>query len=236
MYQAAVLAALGLASVTAAQAVSYNGDLLAGFTTASGTDLVYDLGSVANVLGNNGGAGWDLTAALTAAGLDSSLSTVQWGVVGSGTTVNHSPIVWATSLTGPSPINSGNFGSIRSAVGSLMANDFTTAGLGNYATPGYGAAFSWYSQTAQTVANGLSGTAFAALDLNPNTTGLGMISLYDQNSSDSSVTQYGTFALSQNAGIITLTEVPEPSVNALMAVGGGVLMLVGRNKFGRKQS
>jgi len=241
MYKAAILAALGLVSVTAAQAqVSYNGDLLVGFTTGSGTDLVYDLGSEANVL-NGTQTSWTLTDALTVAGLDSSLASAQWGVVGTGTSVNHNPNIWLTSANGVGTINSGTFGSVRSAVGSLMANDFTANGLGTYATPSFGVSYSWYSQTAQTVQGGLSGTAFASEEnLNPNMTGFGSISFYDQNTSTVSVSELGAFTLSQNNGIDTLsftpTATPEPSTNALIALGGGALMLIGRNKFGRKHS
>ena len=198
--KAALLAVLGLASVTATMAgVSYNGDLMVGFTIGSGYDLVYDIGSQSSI---TNGQTWNLSSALTGAGLNSSLSTVQWGVVGSGTLGNHNVHVWTTSASGAGPVDSGTFNNIRPAVASLMANDFTTAGLGNYGITNYGLTFSWYSETAQTVANGLSGTAFAAIDLNPNRTGLGAIAFYDQNTGIVTVQQLGNFTLN-SSGVLT---------------------------------
>jgi len=63
--KAALLAVLGLASVMAAQAVTYNGDLIVGFTKASGNDLVYDLGAETTI---TNGQKWNLGSALATAG------------------------------------------------------------------------------------------------------------------------------------------------------------------------
>lgn len=243
--KAALLAALGLASVTATQAqVSYNGDLLVGFTTQSGNDLVYDLGSLSSINTTYDGPStpWDLTAAITAAGININSASLQWGVVGSGTVGNHNPNAWITTAAAANVINGGQFSSIRSAVGALVGTDFTAAGAGNYATPTNNAYWSWNYETAQGVTS--QSGSFGLVSQNPNTTGLSTIGVgfWDQNSAQGTVWQVGSFSLTQvdNSGtlsdILTFTPVPEPATNALLAVGGGLLMLLTRNKFSRKQS
>ena len=232
MYQAAVLAALGLAGVTAAQAASYNGDLLVGFTTQSGNDLVYDLGSFSSL---TSGETWDLTSALSAAGLGSSLSTVQWGVVGnlnsSGTRYS-----WLTLASGSANTVPGTtaWNKINSADTTIYSS-LSGSGIGDYGTPSSSVAYSWNAETALggTAASG----AFSSVSQNPNSTGLTVATIWQQ-VAGGSVAEAGTFGLSTvgAADILTYQPVPEPGSFALMAVGGGFLMLIGRNKFGRKQS
>src|ERR1035437_5022181 len=72
LYKAALLAALGLGSITAVQAESY-GDLIVGFTTTTGIDHLYDLGSLSLL---TSGQTWD------AATLGITGGTYSWGVVG----------------------------------------------------------------------------------------------------------------------------------------------------------
>jgi hypothetical protein len=235
MYKAALLTALGLASVTAAQAVTYNGDLLVGLTTQSGTDLVYDLGSEANVLNGNQ-TSWDLTSALTAAGLNSSLSTVQWGVVGA-MNVSGTRTSWLTvaGVTPNSVDGIGAWNGINAGVGTLVVNDFSTLGLGYYATPDSGASFSWNMGTLQG-AGGANGS-FSVNSQDPNTTGLGSVTFWQQINDASTPTQLGAFTLNaDNTLTFGITPVPEPTSAGLLVAGGCFLMLIGRNRFGLKQS
>jgi hypothetical protein len=233
MYQAAVLAALGLASVTAAQAVTYNGDLLVGFTTQSGNDLVYDLGSFSSL---TYGETWDLTSALAAAGLGSSVSTAQWGIVGNANSagIKYSWLTTADGSANPVP-NSSAWLNINSADSTIFSS-LSAAGMGNYGTPSSSASYSWNQETAQ--GGSAAPTAFSNYSQNPNSTGLGTVTLSQQIDNGSAPTQAGYFGLAVvgSSDILSFQTVPEPGSCALMAVGGGFLMLIGRNKFGRKQS
>jgi hypothetical protein len=209
----ALLAALGLASVTAAQALTYNGDLVVGFTVQSGNDLVYDLGSEASI---TNGETWNLTSALTAAGLNSRLSTVQWGVVGAKN-VSGTRTSWLTIAAGIGTPNSvdgiGAWNAINGSVGTLVANDFSALGLGNYATPDSGVDWSWNKDTAQGATGGNS--SFSITSQDPNTTGLGSASFWKQINDNSTPTQLGTFTLS-SAGILTYNELSSNSTNAFL--------------------
>jgi len=203
IFKTVLLATFGIGSVTVAMAnvTSYNGDLMIGFTKGSGTDLVYDLGSVSSI---TNGQTWPLASVLTTAGLYTSLTTLDWGVVGSGTAINHNPNVWLTSPVDPGTINSGTFGLVRSAVTSLMSQgDFTAAGYGNYATPDYGLSYSWYSQAVQTIQSGASGTAFSQVEnYYSYTNAPGSVPFYVQNSSTVTDQRLGTFTLS-STGVLT---------------------------------
>ena len=234
MYKAAMLAALGLASVTAAQAVSYDGDLLVGLTTASGNDVVYDLGSFSSL---TYGETWDLTSVLSGAGLSLS-GTTKWGIVGDANT--DARYSWLTTASGTantvSAITAWN--KINAAVGSIYSSLSGSGLMGDYGTPSSSVAYSWYSQTAK--GGSAASSAFSAVSQNPNTTGLGTWVVLSQQVAGGgvgSVTPAGFFDLQIVGGndILSYQTVPEPGSMAMMAVGGGFLMLVGRNKFGRKQ-
>src|ERR1700679_3535832 len=89
LYKVALLAALGLGAIASAQAqftyggtpqsgggATYNdSDLILGFTSTSGTDAEFDLGSETSLAN---GETWNLSSILTSY----NLSTVDWGVVG----------------------------------------------------------------------------------------------------------------------------------------------------------
>jgi len=233
LYQAAVLAALGLASVTAAHA-TYNNDLLVGFTTQSGNDLVFDLGSFSSL---TDGETWDLTSALSAAGLSGSVSTALWGVVGD---INNSgtKTTWLTDASGipAADPSSSQWSYIHSADGAIFSS-LSAGGIGNYGTPSSTVSYSWNQETAQ--GGSALGTAYSSVaNTDPNTSGLGTwVAFYQTVANGSAPTEVGSFSLNTvgASDILSFEPVPEPSSMALMAVGGGFLMLIGRNKFGRKQ-
>lgn len=230
LYKVAMLATLGLASITTSQA-AYNNDLLVGFTTQSGTDLVYDLGSAANVF-NGTQTTWDLSAALTAAGLSGSLSSVQWGVVGDASVVGvrTSWLTFAGETPNPVP-NRAAFNNIDSADATIASS--LSGGLGTYGTPDSSVTYSWNGETA--LGGSALGGAFSAVSQNPNLVGLTTGAFWQQIANGSSPTLMGSFTLGSDS-ILTFAPVPEPTTTALMAAGGGLLMLIGRNKLGRKQS
>jgi hypothetical protein len=198
LLKAALLAVLGMASVTAVQAQSYNGDLLVGFTKASGNDLVYDLGSGLTI---TNGQAWNLSSALMVAGLNTSLSTVQWGVVGA---IHHSGVnyTWLTLVSGsanPVPSSSAYL-AINNQVSDLINTlDFSAVGYGNYGTPAYSVSYSWSSIVGNT-GNQLS--PFANASQYPNTIGLGSVAFWQQIANGSTPTQLGSFTLS-SAGVLT---------------------------------
>jgi len=235
MYKAAILAALGLASVTAAQAVNYNGDLLVGFTTGSGNDVIYDLGAASSL---TSGETWDLSSPLTGYALDS----VQWGVIGStgpsaggnNSTYNSQRYVYTTDLSQPQILTGKTMwqGINGTYIPSIYQN-FSGTGAGDSISIASSDANSWYGQT--TFA-GQSGPSTFITYANPNTTGTGSVDFYQMVATGSS-TVLGTFSLdSTDTLTFSLAPVPEPTTTGLMAAGGGLLMLAGRNKFGRKQS
>ena len=71
-----VLVAIAVGVVlTSAQAATYNGDLLIGFTTQSGNDVIYDLGAESSLVN---GETWNLSSLLSGY----NLNNVNWGVIG----------------------------------------------------------------------------------------------------------------------------------------------------------
>lgn len=193
MNKAALAGTFVMAGVMAAQAITYNGDLLVGFTVQNGNDLVYDLGSEASLVN---GSSWNLASALSAAGISLSSSALQWGVVGSKGTAGPE---WLTDVSIPAGINHGEATSINQTVAALVINDFTAVGAGNYATPANTLSYSWNQETAQGAS--ASGSAYSSEYTDPNLAGVGTITFY--NSTDTgAVTSPGTFTLTSN-GVLT---------------------------------
>ena len=103
------------------------GDLLVGFTTTSGLELIADLGPATNVLVNN--TQWDLKPYLPAN--LTNMVNVYWGVIGVGSTPSR---VYQTTPAGngaPNPIN--NIGTYNSVVAATAA-----VGTDLNGTTGYG--------------------------------------------------------------------------------------------------
>lgn len=231
MYKTALLAALGLASVTAAKSATYNGDLLVGFTTGSGSDVIYDLGSASSL---TNGQTWDLSSVLTGY----TLSGVEWGVIGStgpvsgGSGLNNQRYVYTTDLTDPQNLTGKNMwnGINGTAVPGIYQN-FTTTGAGaslSIASTDI-SGNSWYGSTTISGGSGNSSGFFTAY-ADPNTTGLGSVNFYQAVATDTAPTQFGTFSL-DGTSTLTFAAVPEPSTFGLFAAGGGLLLLTWRNKF-----
>jgi hypothetical protein len=215
MFKATAVLTLALAGITAAQAqVTYNGDLLVGFTIAANNDLVYDLGPESSL---TNGYSWNLTAALTAAGLNTSLSSAQWGVVGAKT-VSGAKTIWLTSLAVPDSINNGQYATISPDVATLVNNDFTAVGAGNYATPAYGLSYSWYYETDQ---GANASSVFTSDYTDPNQGGPGSIAFYSSTATGV-VTNLGTFTLT-SGGTLTFNVVastpPPPKIVSVTRAG-----------------
>jgi|SRR5450756_1354290 len=229
LYKAALLAALGLASVATSQAASYNSDLLVGFTTQSGNDVVYDLGSSSAILAGTAGVSdtWDLSSFLT--GNLSTYSADFWGVIGSQ---SGTPRVAFTTLQNP-PLIPGNskWGQLNTAATTIYGN-FATAGAGQSASVATGSTISWNTETI----SGSLTTDYVGAYGNPNVQGVTSVALEQVLANGSSPTSVGTFNLS-NAGVLSFSPVavPEPSTYGLLA-GAGLLIVSLRNKLARKQA
>jgi hypothetical protein len=224
LYKAALLAALGLVSVSAVKAAPYNGDLIIGFTAGSGNDVVYDLGAASSL---TSGETWDLSSILT--GYD--LSTISWGVIGALNT--GSPrTAWSTTDGTTPPANIPNlsaWGKNNTAISSIYQN-FASAGAGQSISIDVTDDNSWKSQT---ISPSLT-TQYANVYGNPNVVGTTSDSLYSILANNSAATLLGNFIL-DNTGNVTFSPVPEPSTFGLLAVAG-VLALSRFNAFRRKQA
>jgi hypothetical protein len=240
IYKAALLAALGMASVSAVQAQTYNGDLLVGFTIGtSGTDMIYDLGSAASV---TDGESWSLSTALTAAGLQNSLATVQWGIIGSigpsagNASLNGTRFTYSTGDAGLNPVNGKNtWSAISGSTSTISVNAIGNNAAGNYGTvaatdPGN---YSWYYETTGQPGN----TIWSYHGGNtPNEVGLVSTPLYqtDANNTTPTVFDNGLFTLNAN-DTLTFAVVPEPTTIGLVTVAG-LLLVAFRRKFASKQT
>lgn len=229
IYKAALLSVLGFAGAMTAHAqTAYNGDLIVGFTTQSGNDLVYDLGAESSLVN---GESWALTSLLT--GMN--LSTVDWGVVGSTPppiTRTGTDYSWTTTALGaptPASINGNTTlkDDVESPIGNIYQN-FATAGAGQSLSISSSSDDSWNTETVNPNAPGDYINTYE----NPNVTGETSADFYQALSDNSAPTLLGTFALN-SSGDLTFTATPEPSTYGLLAAGG--LLFVASRKFRRQQ-
>ena len=215
-----------MALAASAHAAIYNGDLLIGFTSGSGNDLIYDLGSPSSLYN---GQQWDLSSLVSSF----NLNTVQWGVAGSQK-IGGIGNLWATTtgLTVASQLpGNPQWAGPDTAIKSI-GSAFTTLGEGNSITPPSGGAGSDNSWYVQTVSGPLTTDYINNYD-SPNNTGIGSASLYHVVADNSPASLAGTLSL-DSGGKLTLSVVPEPSVLSLVT-GLGLLAVSFRGKLARKQ-
>jgi len=222
-----LLAAAGLAVVTSAQAATYNGDLLVGFTSGTGNDLVYDLGSFASLVNGEqwhlGATGLNLLSAYN-------LNTVQWGVVGNNLLNLNNRTLYTTFGSTPVSLNGSQGNAVNGNVGAIYGS-FGTAGAGQSASIPSGNANSWATETTSVA----PGNTYINNFENPNTTGLSSITFWTEHVNQSAV-QGLDFSL-DSTGTLTYgtVAVPEPTTYGLIA-GAGLLAVSFRNQFRRKQA
>jgi len=236
LYKAALLAAIGLVGTSAVKAESF-GDLVIGFTTGTGNDSIYDLGSFS---GADGGTPLFNGETWSASTLGITSGSYSWGVIGSGsaafqgTSVDtlYTTIISGTpgTLTGNSAWNSANTG-INTLVAQLPGG---TAGFGpgGQANIQESSAGSWNTETI----SGPLTTDFHNAYGNPNGSGPSTLNVYSINDNGSAPTLDGTFTLASN-GTLTFdtVAVPEPATYSLIA-GAGLLAVCFRNQFRRKNA
>jgi hypothetical protein len=229
-----VLAAVSVASLaTTAHAqqslggIYTQGDLLAGFTTGSGTDLILNLGTESTLAD---GQFWDITTLVGSSvpsGLFSNPSTLMFGVIGD----NSGPNTIFTTVAGSALPN--HFASqsafntadtALSGAGTLLGG---SSGFGTPATTASGTA-SWFGQTV----GGGTGTIKTSYGNPEGSAGQTSLNFYNVAQGTAGArTLQASFVLSQNGGgdeILTYV-VPEPSP-AVLAGFAGLVALWARNR------
>ena len=225
LYKTVLLAALGLAGVSAAEATTYTqGDLLIGFTVSSGNDQVYDLGQESALFN---GENWSLGSLL--AGYN--LNNVSWGVIGDA---SGAPRIAFTTTGGsqPNPVaNNTQWSTLNAAAGALIqfAGPASSAAGVSVASDS-SQSFSWNQETI----NGTLTTEYVNAYENPNVVGTVSDTLWAVPVGPSATaTEVGNFAL-DGTGVVTFTAVPEPATWSLLSVAG-LLLLSLHNQLRSKQ-
>ena len=235
LYKAAIVAALGLASISAK---ANNGDILLGFTGGS-QDYIVDLGAI-------GGSTVDLTSSITQSLLTAS-GALNFGALGGD---GNTATVWVGGLTTSGASLSGVAG--LKNVTQAAANQVVgignfyglSAGVGALATPSDATSYSTVAANVFT-ANSINASAVAI-----NANGVTSVDLFQgvatRFGAGTKSNPYYTSAVFSDLGTLSLTEVggqvtsltftsnavsvPEPT--SIAAFGGaGLLLLSLRNKF-----
>lgn len=221
-YKLALLAALGLASVSAVQAQNaVSGDLIVGvYQPGAANTEVVDLGAATSL---TDGETWNLSSALSGAGITLS-STAMFGVAGDVNNGDSTSLFYST-------FGASNTHKIASfSAWNSRDTALTTVPLGSEVT---GSATAW-DQEVQPVN---SGTLGAALGYNIDEPVTGAVQFWSTEANNASPAKDGTFTLNTATDVLTyngITAVPEPSTYGLLA-GAGLLVVSLRNQFRRKQ-
>ena len=241
LYKAALLAALGLGTIASAQAqftysgtpqsgggATYASDLILGFTSTSGNDTEFNLGTETSLVN---GETWNLSSILTSY----NLSTVDWGVVGTVTTGHLSYLTYNDAVNGdnlPVLTGVGAWNNINTANKTIYNNSFTSAAVDSAATIAASSSASWNSETV----NPTLGTQYQNENVNPNLAGDGAIDFWVQNEGTGTDSVLGQFSLASD-GVVTfnVAAVPEPATYGLLA-GAGLLIVALRRQFSVKKA
>ena len=179
--------ALGLCVASQANSESYS-DLLVGFTTQSGSDVIYDIGALS---GLTDGETWSAGTLGISVG---SVNNYKWGVIGDDYSANQSVLnntLWTTAPSLPGILINGSskFNSIDSSIATLYATI-----LANTVTSYTIVATDVNSWNSQTISGALT-TQYHNAYLNPNASGVSSIGLYQITDQNSLPVRVGTFSL-----------------------------------------
>jgi hypothetical protein len=252
LYKAALLAALGLAGVSAAQAST---DVLLGFNDAASSssknDYVIDLGSYSSLVSSaesNGGTvnlwtgiiGTTFNSAYAFSADASALNDVAAGIVQSFTgTYPHTLLVSApTSVLSIFTPSGSQFNNAANSAQGVLTGTFAsssdpstwTGAVAASATAG-GTEVSGDDVTDNALVNPMGQLVGGVLDLN-------LWETTKASTFGSTATDYeevGSFHIDLNNDMINFTVVPEPSTYALLGLGG-LLVLSLRNRLNRKNA
>lgn len=200
-------------TLTSARAASYNGDLIVGFTTQSGNDLVYDIGSQASL---TDGQTWDLSTLLSSY----NLNVVNWGIIGDKNIGGARTALMTTSGAAPNSIASSAAWSPIDLATKAIYQYFPAAGAGQYETIDSGDASSW---NLETTINGLgNNSSYISNQGDPNVAGKTSAPLFGVIANGSAPAKLGTFTLS-GSGLLTFNVVsstpPTPKIVAVTRSG-----------------
>ena len=201
-FKLAVLATAVGAVLTSVQAASYNGHLLIGFTSGSGSDLIYDLGAESSLTNNQT---WNLSSLLSGY----NLTSVNWGVIGDNNNQSGDGVddrAW-TTVPSPNPLyGDASWGSLNTVDKSIY-QWMPAAGAGQHFSIAATDANSWNQQTI----NGSGFQQYVNVYANPNMVGLTSASLYQVIADGSDPTLVGSFTLAAN-GVVTFNTGSTPPV------------------------
>lgn len=192
---------------------AYNHNLIIGFTSQSGNDLIYDLGADTSL---TNGKTWSLGSLVSGY----NLNAVNWGVVGTVATNHTSYATYDSSFGTPPPVPSLNaWKPINTAVTTLYGS-FPAAGAGQFSTVSASAENSWNAETISAP----DGNDYVNENISPNVVGLVSAPFYLQPDDNSTPVQLGTFSLAAN-GVVTYNIVsttasaPPPQITSVTRLG-----------------
>lgn len=250
LYKAALLAALGLVGVSAAQA---SNDVLMGFNDAVGplaaqNDYVIDLGSYSSLVSSAESSGGTVNLytgtigttfnSSSAFSMDSSaLNDVAAGIV-EGYTGGYPKTLFVSAPTSVSSIftpSSSQFNNAAAAATGVQIGTYAsssdpatwTGAVAASATAG-GSEISGGDVTDNALVNPMGQLVNGVLDLN-----LWETTKSSSLGSPSAYSEVGSFHIDLNNNMINFTVVPEPSTYALLGIGG-LLALSLRHRLNRK--
>ena len=258
-YKLALLAVLGLATVTAAHAGTT--DMLLGFddaaapTLAGQSDYVIDLGAqtlFTTTASLNLSSDFSASTFNTAFGSDgNSLNDVAVGAVAGSapTTGTHTLFQTSTSLSGLATWTTANLAAFNGAIGYAQspAPGEYASGLGLGGNPTTSGGFSQYVAIDPNTPGGNAGGSVASTSGNPLqflSSGIVSEELFEstgtgaRGSSGSAWTEIGTFDINVNSDTVSFTgvdAVPEPATYGLLAASG-LLIVALRRQFKAKNA
>jgi hypothetical protein len=247
--KAILMAALGLALVPSVKASS-GFDLVAGFTTGTGSDNLLDVGPVSSsayqgATGLYNGETWDLTTDFGSSFTGSLAAGTAWGVIGDAGYNDgaSTQTLWATTPGNvPPPITSDtSFAQADGGISAIESQDFGGGAIGYESNSGQtttvaaGSENSWNQQTL----SGSLASQFINSYNNPNVSGDTSDTLW-QVAEGSAPVDLGNFSLStagNGDAILTfnVAPVPEPGTWALFSACG-LLGLFLRHRIQGKQA